>query len=155
MGIMNYSQRLRALGLGVARRATWIALSAGTATGTVGLLVTPVGFAEEAKAPEVSFEELKGLVAKKTAVLVDANGSSTYKEGHIPGAIDFEKHEGDLGKVLPKDKKTLIVAYCGGPLCVAWETAAKKLKTLGYTNVKHFKGGLKGWKDSGQALSKS
>jgi rhodanese-related sulfurtransferase len=155
MGIMNSSQWLRALGLGLAQSATCITLAAGTGTMAVGLLVTPIGYAEEVKAPEVTFEELKGFVAKKSAVLVDANGTSTYKEGHIPGAIDFEKHEADLGKVLPKDKKTLIVAYCGGPLCVAWESAAKKLKTLGYTNVKHFKGGLKGWKDSGQALSKS
>ena len=112
------------------------------------------GQAEGMKAPEVSMDELKKMVANKSAVLIDANGTSTFKEGHIPGAIDFEKNETNLVKMLPKDKKSLIVAYCGGPLCIAWENAAKKITAMGYTNVKHFKGGLKVWKDSGQPLSK-
>ena len=33
----------------------------------------------------------------------------------------------------------------------AWEAAAKEAKALGYTNFKHFKGGIKGWKDAGLA----
>lgn len=118
------------------------------------LLFSHDSLAEDAKAPEVSLDELKKLVETKSALLVDANGTSTYKSGHIPGAIDFEKNEADLAKVLPKDKKSLIVAYCGGPLCVAWQNAAKKITAMGYTNVKHFKGGLKTWKDSGQPLGK-
>jgi rhodanese-related sulfurtransferase len=123
--------------------------------GLGSLVFFPIqGFAEGFTAPEVSLDELKKLVSEKSVVLVDANGTSTYKEGHIPGAIDFEKNEGDLAKVLPKDKKSLIVAYCGGPLCVAWEGAAKKITAMGYTNVKHFKGGIKGWKDSGQPVGK-
>lgn len=138
------------------RSLTSVAL-AGPASclGLGGLVFFPAfGLAEGVKAPEVSLDELKKLVSDKAVVLVDANGTSTFKEGHIPGAIDFEKSEGDLSKVLPKDKKSLIVAYCGGPLCVAWENAAKKITAMGYTNVKHFKGGLKGWKDSGQPLGK-
>jgi rhodanese-related sulfurtransferase len=33
-------------------------------------------------------------------------------------------------------------------MCTAWEDAAKKVKELGYTNVKHLKVGIKGWKEA-------
>lgn len=118
------------------------------------LLTAPVLAAEAALAPEVSLDELKKIVADKSATLVDANGESTYKKGHIPGAIHFAQNAKNFQAVLPKDKGALVVAYCGGPLCTAWEDAAKAAKSLGYTNVKHFKGGIKGWTEAGQTVEK-
>ena len=47
--------------------------------------------------------------------------------------------------MLPADKNALIVAYCGGPKCGAWKKAAKAAAALGYTNIKHFSGGISGW----------
>lgn len=111
--------------------------------------------ADSSLAPEVSLEELKAIVAKKDAVILDVNSSKSYAEAHIPGAIHFEKNKSDLAKVLPGDKKSLIVAYCGGPLCTAWEEAAKAVKALGYSNIKHFKGGIKTWTSTGQTTEKS
>jgi rhodanese-related sulfurtransferase len=87
-------------------------------------------------------------------VLIDANGSESYAEGHLPGALDFEAHEGDLAGKLPTDKNALIVAYCGGPTCRAWNRAALKLDEMGCTNVRHYKGGLKEWKSSGGKFEK-
>lgn len=109
---------------------------------------------EAAKAGELSLQELKTLVSKKGATLLDANGTDMFKDGHIPGAVNFEAHKASLAKVLPEDKKTLIVAYCGGPMCTAWEAAADEAIKLGYTNVKHFKGGIKGWKEAGGKTEK-
>jgi rhodanese-related sulfurtransferase len=40
----------------------------------------------------------------------------------------------------------MIVAYCGGPACTAWKKAAQDACKLGYTNIKHFKEGISGWK---------
>lgn len=111
--------------------------------------------AESAVAPEVSLDELKTLVANKTATFIDANGDKVYKDGHIPGAIHFAAAKDKLATLLPADKNALVVAYCGGPLCTAWEDAAKAIKALGYTNVKHFKGGIKEWKSSGQQVEKA
>ena len=105
-------------------------------------------------APEIALDELKKIVETKGATIIDANGTEMYKAGHIPGAIHFAKHESNLASVLPKDKNAPIIAYCGGPLCTAWEDPAGKAKALGYTNIRHFKGGIKGWKDAGQALEK-
>lgn len=102
-----------------------------------------------ALAPEVTLDELKGLVESKSGTIVDANTDKMYAEGHIPGAVSYAAHKKDLTKALPADKNTAIVAYCGGTMCTAWEAAAKDLKKLGYTNVKHFKGGISGWKAAG------
>ena len=116
------------------------------------LLTNPVLANEATLAPEVSLDEFKKIVADKSATIIDANGESTYKKGHIPGAVHYAQNAKNFQAVLPKDKGALVVAYCGGPLCTAWEDAAKAAKSLGYTNVKHFKGGIKGWKDAGEKV---
>ena len=99
-------------------------------------------------APEISLQDLKKAVDEKKVFLIDANGTGSYKSGHIPGAIHYSKHEEKLASVLPADKSSLIVAYCGGPMCSAWEDAAKEAQKAGYTNVKHLKAGIKGWKEA-------
>jgi rhodanese-related sulfurtransferase len=108
--------------------------------------------AEASAVPEIQFAELQGLVTDKKVVLVDANGTASFKEAHIPGAIDLAAHEADLAAVLPADKAALVVAYCGGPKCNAWEQGAKAVASLGYTQVKHFKGGISGWKEANGAV---
>lgn len=119
------------------------------------LVLSPAALAADAaKAPEISLDELKKVVESHSATIIDANGSDMYKSGHIPGAVSFAANEKNVAAILPKDKSAPIVAYCGGPMCTAWEDAAKAAHEMGYTNIKHFKGGIKGWKDSGQKMEK-
>lgn len=101
---------------------------------------------------DIALADLKSAIAAKQVVLIDANGSKSFAVGHLPGAIDFEASKADLAKVLPADKGALIVAYCGGPKCSAWKDAASAVVELGYTQVKHFSGGLKGWQEGGEKL---
>jgi rhodanese-related sulfurtransferase len=108
----------------------------------------------EARFPDIARKDLQENMKSGTVVLVDANGSDSYAEGHLPGALDFEANEAGLAGKLPTDKNALIVAYCGGPGCRAWNRAALKLDELGYTNVRHYKGGLKEWKSSGGKFEK-
>ncbi len=105
-------------------------------------------------AADISHEELVAAVAAKKVVLIDANGSESFKQGHLPSAIDFEATKADLKTKLPEDKQTLVVAYCGGPQCGAYKAAAKAATELGYANVKHYSGGLKGWTAKGAELEK-
>ena len=105
--------------------------------------------------PDITINDLKTAMASKNVVLLDANGTDSYKEGHIPGAIDFESTKGKLAKVLPKDKNALVVAYCGGPQCQAYQSAAKAAQKLGYTNVKHLTAGISGWHDAGEKMEKA
>lgn len=104
--------------------------------------------------PDVSIKELKNSIQKKEVVVIDVNGTESWEKGHIPGAIDFEANEEKLASVLPKDKNALIVAYCGGPKCMAYKQAAKKAEALGYKNVKHLSAGISGWKEAGEKTEK-
>lgn len=104
--------------------------------------------------PDITLSDLKTTIAAKKVTLLDVNGPVSYTNGHIPGAIDFTAHTADLATVLPADKSSLIVAYCGNEHCGAYARAAEAASKLGYTNVQHFKPGIAGWKASGEATAK-
>ncbi len=118
------------------------------------LLMSAAGFAGAAAedAPDISLADLKQAMAEKQVCLLDCNGSASYARGHIPGAIDFEARQAELEKLLPADKAVLVVAYCGGPKCLAYRDGVAAAAKLGYTNIKHFSGGLSGWKQAGEML---
>lgn len=114
-----------------------------------GLAFSATAFAGEFA--DITIPQLKKAIADKSVTVIDANPADSYKTGHIPTAVHFEKEKASLEKSLPADKGALIVAYCGGPKCKAYEEAAKKAKELGYTNVKHLSAGISGWKAAGEA----
>jgi len=101
---------------------------------------------------DISLADLKKAVADKSVTLLDANGAESYKAGHIPGAVDFFSSEKDLAASLPADKGALIVAYCYSPACPAYKQAVSAAEKLGYTNVKHYPGGISGWKEAGEPV---
>jgi rhodanese-related sulfurtransferase len=105
--------------------------------------------------PVIKQKALLKDLQKKDVVTVDANGTESYASGHIPGAIDFAASGDKFASMLPDKKDALIVAYCGGPGCEAWRKAADKLHALGYTNVRHYKGGIQEWKTSKQPVEKA
>jgi rhodanese-related sulfurtransferase len=104
--------------------------------------------------PDISISEVKALAKSHKAVILDVNGSESYAKGHVPGALDFEAVEGKLASTLPADKNALIVAYCGGPKCTAYQAAAKAAQKLGYKNVKHMSAGISGWTQAGEKTEK-
>ena len=104
--------------------------------------------------PDISISDVKAAISAHKVVLLDANGTETWKSGHIPGAIDFAATQDKLASLLPKDKKALIVAYCGNPQCPAYHAAAAAAKKLGYKNIKHLVAGIQGWKSAGEATEK-
>ena len=122
----------------------------------------PVKTAEKAPAdapakssfPDISIEDLKKAIADKKVVLIDVNGTESYKSGHIPGALNFIEIKDKLSSVLPAEKDSLVVAYCGGPACNAYQRAATAAKGLGYTNVKHLSAGIRGWNAAKEQVEK-
>ncbi len=104
--------------------------------------------------PDISITEVKALAESKKAVIIDVNGTESYNKGHVPGALNYDAISGKLAKMLPKDKKALIVAYCGGPKCKAYQAAANAAEKLGYKNVKHMSAGIAGWKEAGEKMEK-
>lgn len=104
--------------------------------------------------PDISLADLKTAIAEKKVTLLDVNGSVSYANGHIPGAIDYTAHSADLSSLLPADKNALVVAYCGNEHCGAYARGAAAAQKLGYTNVEHFKPGIAGWKAAGEPTEK-
>jgi rhodanese-related sulfurtransferase len=103
---------------------------------------------------DISIKEVNALTKSKKAVIIDVNGSESYNKGHIPGALNYDSIKDDLAAKLPSDKNALLVAYCGGPKCMAYQAAANAATKLGYKNVKHMSAGISGWKEAGQKLEK-
>jgi len=118
------------------------------------LAVALTAFAAAEKYADITQADLKAAIADGKVTLLDANGPDSYAEGHLPGAVDYAVIKDKLADKLPADKSALVVAYCGGPQCTAYRKAYDAAVALGYTNVKHFTGGLSGWTGSGEKLVK-
>lgn len=84
-------------------------------------------------------------------VLVDSRPSPVYASGHINGAINIPDDEFDeLAKqMLPKDKNTELIFYCGGMHCALSANSAEKAIKLGYKNAKVYQEGTPAWKAAG------
>ena len=76
------------------------------------------------KVADISHADLQAAISKKAVTVLDVNGSDSFAEGRIPGAIDFSANGKKLAALLPKDKNALIVAYCGNEYCNAYQAAA-------------------------------
>lgn len=105
--------------------------------------------------PTISKTELDKAIAAKSVVLIDVCGTESFtKNGHLPGAIDWQAHKKDLASLLPKDKKALIVAYCVSKTCPSYKKGVSAATNLGYSNVVHYAPGLSGWVEDGGKLEK-
>jgi rhodanese-related sulfurtransferase len=112
----------------------------------------PPAEAKAAATKAVSKADLERAIAAKKVVIIDVNGTASWQRGHIPGAIDFQARQADLASVLPAAKDALIVAYCGSSSCNAYRLGTAAAIRLGYTNVRHYTGGLAGWVAAGGSL---
>ena len=104
--------------------------------------------------PDISVKELQSAIKKGKVAVIDVNGQKSFSRGHIPTAIDFSTKGKSLSKLLPSDKNTLIVSYCGGPGCRAYKRGADAAAKLGYKNIKHLSAGISGWKKAGAEVAK-
>ncbi len=104
--------------------------------------------------PAISRGQLKKALESGRVTLLDAAGTGSYAQAHIPGALDFDSVKGDLAARLPADKGALIVAYCANERCPYYRKAASAARALGYTNVKHFVDGIQGWQAAGEKVEK-
>jgi len=89
----------------------------------------------------------KALDAGKALVIDARPMKRKYAKGHVPGAISIPNSQfAKLAHMLPVDKKSSLIFYCGGMKCPLSVKSAIKAKALGYTDVKLFQGGYPEWK---------
>lgn len=99
--------------------------------------------------PGLGLEALKQIMEKNEPyMLVDSRPANKFADGSIPTAISipdskFEERKG----LLPADKNTRLVFFCGGYDCVLSHQSAAKAKALGYKNIAIAEAGYPGWKE--------
>lgn len=112
------------------------------------------------KTKEVSTEELRQILAEKSAILFDARPFKEYAISHIPGAVNVSAKPGlpmssyvsdvaEIGRLLKGDKATPIILYCNGPFCGKSKRLAAELLEAGYTNVRRYQLGIPVWRALG------
>ena len=108
--------------------------------------------------PTITADELRGKIERGDEfVLVDALAPMVYAHSHLPGAINLPPSQVDPTRVarrIPR-RDTEIVVYCSSPDCEDSVATARRLQTLGYTNVKHYSGGKNEWRDAGLPLERA
>ena len=78
-------------------------------------LAAMFSYASAASFKNITADELRDMLDKKTVVLVDARSGLEYSQGHIPKAVNIPPEKvGLISEFLPKNKKTMIVFYCRG-----------------------------------------
>lgn len=97
--------------------------------------------------PSVSNEEFASEAKDGQTTLLDISGTSAYRERHIANAIDYQAHSTDLPTVLPSDRAKPIVVYGDDFDSGRWQSVMDQLSAQGYTNVKHYNEGMRGWTD--------
>jgi len=118
----------------------------------LGLAAT--AWAASSKVPAIAHADLTAAIAAKSVTLLDVNGTASFKEGRLPGALVYSARKAQLAALLPPDKSALVVADCGNEHCTAYISAATAAQQLGYTNVRHYAPGIDGWKNSGAKLDR-
>lgn len=105
---------------------------------------------------QVDLAVIKAAQANNSAVLIDARPYAKYLQETIPGAISIPDTQVDeLKGRFPVNHMEKVITFCGGYKCVKSHIVAKKLISMGYSNVKVFAGGVPEWKKAGLATTKS
>lgn len=96
----------------------------------------------------VSAEYVKDVLDKDIATVIDARPAKRkYANGHVPGAINIPNSSFDkMTDMLPADKTSELIFYCGGMKCPLSVKSATKAIALGYNKTRVFQGGYPEWK---------
>ena len=100
---------------------------------------------------EISLATLQDESSRHKIQLIDVRPVPFYQLGHIPGAInvpvaDLQGISTTENYKLPFSKLDPVVVYCADVSCPAAKSAARKLESLGFSNVMIFSGGWYVWK---------
>jgi rhodanese-related sulfurtransferase len=92
----------------------------------------------------ISPKELLQLIRDKQVSVFDVNSRESWRNAHVPGALNIdpiEFQESDL----PTDKKSPLVFYCSNYFCRKAPNAARRARSIGYSDVKVMSAGIGGW----------
>ncbi|MBI2316681.1 MAG: rhodanese-like domain-containing protein [Betaproteobacteria bacterium] len=118
-------------------------------------LLIAMTLSSDQKAPEVTTEQLRLALAKKSALVLDARPRNQYAIAHIPGSINLEEKGVIRFTQSYPDRAASIIVYSNGPFCDWARQRAAELVSLGYTRVSRYQLGLPIWRALGQTAEAS
>jgi rhodanese-related sulfurtransferase len=84
------------------------------------------------------------------ALIVDSRPARKYDNGHIVPSTNISNTQFDkLTHLLPEDKSTQLIFYCGGLKCPLSHKSAAKAEALGYKNIGVYAAGYPDWVKQG------
>jgi rhodanese-related sulfurtransferase len=109
---------------------------------------------------EVSTDELRHILAEKSALVLDARPFREYAISHIPGAVNVAPKPGvpmsmyvsdvaEIDRLVREHKDTAMVLYCNGPHCGKSKRLAAELVAAGFTKVRRYQLGIPVWRALG------
>ena len=109
---------------------------------------------------EISTEQLRHILADRSALVLDARPAREYAISHIPGAVNVAPKPGvpmsmyisdvaEIDRLVHQRKDTAIVLYCNGPYCGKSKRLAAELVAGGYTKVRRYQLGIPVWRALG------
>lgn len=109
---------------------------------------------------EVSTEELRRILADKSAIVLDTRPYLEFAISHIPGALNVSGKPGvamsvyvsdvaEIGRLLKGRKDSSLVLYCNGPFCGKSKRLADELLAAGYSSVRRYQLGVPVWRALG------
>jgi len=112
------------------------------------------------KTAQVSTDDLRKVLAEKTAMVFDVRPASEFATSHIPGAINVAQKPGtskalyvsdvaEIGRAVGGDKSKAIIVYCNGPFCGKSKRLSEELLAAGFTNVRRYQLGIPVWRALG------
>lgn len=103
---------------------------------------------------EISLTELaERLHSAQPPLVAEILGPQHFAAGHLPFAVNLplEGFSENAQRAWP-NKAASVVVYCASASCQNSDIAARRLQSLGYQDVRIFRGGKAAWKAAGHPL---
>ncbi|HLV24785.1 MAG TPA: rhodanese-like domain-containing protein [Gemmatimonadales bacterium] len=95
----------------------------------------------------ISPTDLHQLIQAKRVVVFDVTSPSAWAAGHVPSAVNLDSSAFTEAQ-LPASKDENLVFYCSNSMCRKAPVAARRARSMGFTNVKVMSAGIAGWRSS-------
>lgn len=101
-------------------------------------------------------EQLRCVIEGPQRVpVINVLDQKSYERKHIPNSVSVPLTEPNFIDQVDEqvsNRSDPLVVYCASTSCDASERAAEKLEQAGFTGVRDFAEGVKGWEDAGYHL---
>lgn len=103
--------------------------------------------------PPVEAKRLLALPPSEKPILIDVRTPGEWKQGRISGAKHIDVSSGEFDRkvqAMPRDGRYLLYCRSGGRS----GAALSRMKSMGFTDVKHLSGGIGSWQGAGYSVAK-